>query len=140
VGSTVSFPNTDLVSHQVYSFSEANRFQLPLYRGRPYPPVHFDKPGLIVVGCNIHDSMIGYIVVTSAPYYGLTDTAGHWSAHAVAEGDYELRVYHPRMRLPSSEITRRIHVDAQSKQQIALALGESLRSAPLQGNPRQWDY
>ena len=42
VGSTVTFPNSDSVSHQIYSFSPVKRFQLPLYRGTPYPPVHFD--------------------------------------------------------------------------------------------------
>ena len=55
VGSTVAFPNSDSVSHQIYSFSPTKRFQLPLYRGKPYPPVHFDQPGVVTLGCNIHD-------------------------------------------------------------------------------------
>src|ERR1700744_481833 len=42
VGSTVEFPNSDSVSHQIYSFSPARKFQLPLYRGKTYPPVPFD--------------------------------------------------------------------------------------------------
>jgi plastocyanin len=45
VGSTVEFPNSDSVSHQIYSFSPTKRFQLPLYHGKPYPPVHFDQAG-----------------------------------------------------------------------------------------------
>jgi plastocyanin len=57
VHSTVQFPNSDAVSHQVYSFSSARRFQLPLYRGKPYPPVTFDQPGIVTLGCNIHDNM-----------------------------------------------------------------------------------
>ena len=64
VGSTVAFPNSDSVSHQIYSFSPAKRFQLPLYRGKPYPPVVFDQPGLVTLGCNIHDEMLAYVVVT----------------------------------------------------------------------------
>src|SRR6185437_13181076 len=64
VGSTVAFPNSDSVSHQIYSFSPAKRFQLPLYRGKPYPPVLFDRAGVIILGCNIHDWMIGYVDVT----------------------------------------------------------------------------
>ncbi|HET9863681.1 MAG TPA: hypothetical protein VFP37_09590, partial [Steroidobacteraceae bacterium] len=66
VHSTVQFPNSDAVAHQVYSFSSARQFQLPLYRGKPYPPVQFDQPGVVTLGCNIHDNMLGYIVVTDA--------------------------------------------------------------------------
>ena len=76
VGSTVAFPNSDSVSHQIYSFSPAKRFQLPLYRGKPYPPVVFDQPGLVTLGCNIHDEMLAYVVVTDAPLYGPTNKTG----------------------------------------------------------------
>src|SRR5688572_1452713 len=79
LNSTVQFPNSDAVSHQVYSFSSARRFQLPLYRGKPYPPVSFDQPGVITLGCNIHDNMLAYIVVTRANYFGRTDANGKWS-------------------------------------------------------------
>ena len=61
VGSTVTFPNSDAVSHQVYSFSPAKKFQLPLYRGTPYPPMKFDTAGIVTLGCNIHDDMIAYV-------------------------------------------------------------------------------
>src|SRR3569832_575651 len=59
VRSAVQFPNSDAVSHQVYSFSPVRQFQLPLYRGKPYPPVQFDQPGVVTLGCNIHDNMLG---------------------------------------------------------------------------------
>jgi len=72
VGSTVAFPNSDSVSHQIYSFSAAKRFQLPLYHGKPYPPVQFDQTGVITLGCNIHDEMLAYLLVTDAPYFGRT--------------------------------------------------------------------
>jgi len=68
VHSTVQFPNSDAVGHQVYSFSSARQFQLPLYRGKPYPPVQFDQPGVVTLGCNIHDNMIAYVLVTDAPF------------------------------------------------------------------------
>src|SRR5579862_2153579 len=73
VDSTVAFPNSDAVSHQIYSFSPAKRFQLPLYRGKPYPPVRFEQPGVVTLGCNIHDQMLAYLLVTDAPYFGRTD-------------------------------------------------------------------
>ena len=86
VGTRVEFPNNDSVSHQVYSFSPAKRFQLPLYKGEIHPPVTFDQPGLVVLGCNIHDSMVGYIYVTDAPYFGTTERVRHLEAEGLAHG------------------------------------------------------
>jgi plastocyanin len=111
-GSTVAFPNSDIVSHQVYSFSKAKRFKLPLYRGTPYPPVRFDEPGLVTVGCNIHDAMIGYIVVTDAPWYGQTDTQGQWATADLPPGDYRVQVRHPRMREQRDELVAEVRVGA----------------------------
>src|SRR6478736_7443487 len=63
VGTPVIFPNHDNVRHHVYSFSPAKRFELPLYAGVPAQPVVFDTAGVVVLGCNIHDWMVGYIYV-----------------------------------------------------------------------------
>ena len=67
VGSPVYFPNKDDVRHHVYSFSPAKRFELPLYSGTPAAPVVFDRPGIVAIGCNIHDWMLGYIYVAETP-------------------------------------------------------------------------
>ena len=91
------FPNSDSVSHQIYSFSPAKRFQLPLYHGTPYPPVHFDQAGVVTLGCNIHDEMLAYLLVTDAPYYGRTDATGTWTAE-VPRGHYRVSIWHPRLR------------------------------------------
>ncbi len=58
-GTAVDFPNSDQVRHQVYSFSDAKTFQLALYAGRAHAPVVFNRAGLVTLGCNIHDSMLG---------------------------------------------------------------------------------
>ena len=131
VGSTVSFPNSDSVSHQIYSFSPAKRFQLPLYRGKPYPPMPFEQPGVVILGCNIHDWMIGYIDVTDAPFYGTTDAQGSWSAQ-VPSGRYEITVWHPRMREPSPTLVRELSVDATDRATLALRLTKPLRPAPME--------
>src|ERR1700738_1345580 len=103
-GSTVEFPNSDSVNHKIYSFSAAKKFQLPLYRGKRYPPVRFDQVGFVTLGCNIHDSMLAYVVVTDAPYFGRTDSTGTWSVE-VPRGTYRVTVWHPRMR-ETAEIGR----------------------------------
>lgn len=62
-GAEISFPNNDTVRHHVYSFSKPKPFELKLYSGTPGSPVLFDKPGTVVVGCNIHDQMLAYIQI-----------------------------------------------------------------------------
>jgi plastocyanin len=132
VGSAVSFPNSDSVSHQIYSFSPAKRFQLPLYRGKPYPPMIFDHAGIVILGCNIHDWMIAYIDVTDAPFYGTTDAQGAWSVQLPA-GRYQITVWHPRMREQTSTLVRELLIDAADRATLTLQLTKSLRPAPMEG-------
>jgi plastocyanin len=139
VGSSVSFPNSDSVSHQVYSFSPARRFQLPLYRGRPYPPVAFDQAGIVTLGCNIHDNMLAYVVVTSAPFFGRTDAKGMWSVPNVPQGSYRIRFWHPRL-MDSTAMLQQTAQLAADGQPITIRLSESLRPPPLKGHPHSWDY
>ncbi|MGB8326661.1 MAG: hypothetical protein WCE48_03680 [Steroidobacteraceae bacterium] len=139
VGSTVSFPNNDDVSHQVYSFAKPKRFQLPLYRGRPYPPVKFDTEGLVTVGCNIHDEMVGYILITAAHDFGITGSAGEWGASALAAGDYEIAVWHPRLREPAPSLTRHVQLGATDRGELSIRLMRPLQPAHLASH-MQDDY
>ena len=75
-GTSVHFPNLDTVRHHVYSFSPAKPFELKLYAGTPSAPVVFDKAGVVVLGCNIHDRMSGWIVVVDTPYFARSDASG----------------------------------------------------------------
>ena len=137
VHSTVQFPNSDVIGHQVYSFSSARRFQLPLYRGKPYPPVTFDEPGVVTLGCNIHDNMLAYIVVTKANYFGRTDASGKWTLPNLPAGKFRLRLWHPLLN-ETAEIERL--VDGAAGNSIEIRLLRNLRPAPLTGRPHSWDY
>lgn len=72
-GQLVNFPNSDNIRHNVYSFSSAKSFQLKLYSGQPKEPIIFDTQGVVVLGCNIHDSMVGYIYVAKSEQVYKTD-------------------------------------------------------------------
>lgn len=97
VGSSVHFPNRDTVRHHVYSFSPTKTFELKLYTGTPANPVLFDKPGVVVLGCNIHDHMIAWVLVVETPYYGKTNEQGRLTLSNVAAGAYRLRSWHSAM-------------------------------------------
>jgi plastocyanin len=106
VGTEVQFPNSDVVSHHVYSFSQAKTFELALYKGNTHPPLVFDEPGVVVLGCNIHDSMLGYIVVVPTEHYALSDEGGTVRLEGVPPGDYTVEVWTPRARpmgLPAAQ-------------------------------------
>ena len=96
-GSQVSFPNRDKVRHHVYSFSPAKTFDLKLYTGTPANPVLFDKPGVVVLGCNIHDLMISWVLVLETPYFGKTAATGQVVLPDVAPGTYQMKVWHPSL-------------------------------------------
>jgi len=97
VGSTVRFPNSDNIRHQVYSFSPAKKFELPLYAGSGAQPIVFDKPGVVVLGCNIHDWMIGYIYVSETPFFAKTGPLGTAVINDMPAGEYTVRLWHPSM-------------------------------------------
>jgi plastocyanin len=100
-GTAVTFPNSDRIRHQVYSFSGAKKFVLKLYAGSPRTDVTFEKPGLVVLGCNIHDSMVAFVLVVDTPYFGKTSTAGQATVN-LPPGHYRLRVWHPYLSKPLS--------------------------------------
>lgn len=94
-GANIFFPNQDQIRHHVYSFSEAKQFDIPLYSGTPSEPIQFDRPGLVVLGCNIHDQMRGYILISDSPFSGVTDANGDLTISITQSGSYELTIWHP---------------------------------------------
>jgi plastocyanin len=116
VGAPVTFPNHDDVRHQVYSFSPAKRFELPLYAGVPAQPIVFDKPGIIVLGCNIHDWMVGYIYVSESPFFAKTGKDGKAVLADLPPRAYVVRVWHPQ--LDASEDSTRKTIDVSRERSV----------------------
>jgi hypothetical protein len=102
VGTAVRFPNQDNIRHHVYSFSPAKKFELPLYKGSEAAPVVFDRPGLVVLGCNIHDWMVGYLYVLETPWFGRTDAEGRVVLSGIPETPLEIAALHPRAKSPDA--------------------------------------
>ena len=95
-GTAVTFPNRDAILHHVYSFSPAKTFEIKLYTGKSPAPIVFDKPGVVNIGCNIHDWMLAYILVVSTPYFAKTNAEGVAHLRDLPAGTYEVRAWHPR--------------------------------------------
>ena len=101
VGTKVNFPNFDTVRHHVYSFSQAKTFELKLYAGVPTAPIAFDKPGIAVLGCNIHDRMAAWVVVADTPWSARSGADGLARIEAVPPGAYKVTVWHPGLAADS---------------------------------------
>ncbi|OHE82960.1 MAG: hypothetical protein A3G75_09320 [Verrucomicrobia bacterium RIFCSPLOWO2_12_FULL_64_8] len=99
VGTPIAFPNRDVVQHHVYSLSKPKKFELPLYHPGKSEVLAFDQPGVVTVGCNIHDWMLAYIVVLPTPYFAKTEAAGRAAVDAPA-GRYRAEVWQPRLAAP----------------------------------------
>lgn len=121
-GTAVSFPNRDDVRHHVYSFSPAKVFELKLYRGTPEKPIVFDKPGVVTLGCNIHDWMLGYIYVTDSPYFGVSGADGHVNMSNLPAGAYVVRAWHPASIASEADSQRGIDVARDTNQELAFKL------------------
>jgi plastocyanin len=135
IGTPVAFPNRDNIRHHVYSFSPAKRFELPLYIGTPTAPVVFDKPGVVVLGCNIHDWMVGYVYVVATPYFAKTGPDGRARVGELPAGDYEVRVWHPRMKGDSEKSGQAITIAASEPDRLTFVVALK----PEQRVPRRPD-
>jgi len=124
VGTPVTFPNLDTVRHHVFSFSPIKTFELKLYAGVPNVPVVFDKPGVAVLGCNIHDTMAAWVVVADTPWFGRSTADGRARIEAVPPGSYRLRVWHAGLPLNTEPAPVAITVtaaDAEHRTQLAVS-------------------
>ncbi|WP_322012014.1 methylamine utilization protein [Paraburkholderia sp. J12] len=121
-GASVDFPNHDDLAHDVYSFSEPQRFELKLYRGATHPLV-FDKPGLEVIGCNIHDTMIAYLLVVDTPYFAKTDREGNAVLPDLPRGSYRLLAWHYRQQNLEARSEQKIQMPLAAPPSFSLQLG-----------------
>lgn len=125
-GTTVRFPNKDDFRHQIYSFSKAKTFEISLYSGEEDKRETFDKTGVVALGCNIHDNMLGYIYVLATDHYAATGSDGVARVFGLKPGSYTLAVWHPRQR--GGEISQPAVVAAGTGVELALKL--SLKPSP----------
>jgi plastocyanin len=94
-GTTVEFPNEDNIYHNIFSYSPAKRFDLGRYRPdeRPVPSVFFDKAGLIILRCDIHEHMRGLILALNTPYFVTTQPDGRFRLTNLPAGKFTLKAW-----------------------------------------------
>ena len=138
-GTSVSFPNTDSVNHYVYSFSPAKSFQFKLFKSDlTQHQMVFDQPGLVTLGCNIHDFMLAYIFVAPSPYVAVSDSTGRIRLQIPAEGDYSLHLWHELADEDLEALTQKIHLPTDTNNRV-IQLRHQLQTPRLM-HPEVEDY
>ena len=112
VGANVSFPNYDSTKHDVYSFSPAKTFELKLFAKDQSRSVHFDKAGVVALGCNIHDQMTAFIVVADSAWTAKTDARGTATFADAPNAAGTVSVWHPYLRAPGNQVEKAIPAGA----------------------------
>jgi plastocyanin len=137
VGSTVNFRNEDELFHNVFSLSPVASFDTGLHKAGVDTPQKFDKAGVVEVLCNIHATMLGYVVVVDTPYYAVTDGSGAFSIKNVPPGNYEATLWH---ETASSPVKRKVTVGGESPA-LSFNIAADKRPNPFPpdkyGKPRQ---
>ncbi len=128
-GQSVQFPNSDVSAHHVYSFSKPNNFVLPLYKGDAHDPITFEHDGVVTLGCNIHDHMLGYIVVVNTDVFGTTDESGRISLGVDDDATrYTVRIWSPRLREADATLRKELHISDNENAQLTFTLQKNLRA------------
>ena len=89
-GTTVDFPNSDRIYHNVFSLSKTKTFDLGRYAAGRSQAVRFDRPGIVRVFCDIHSHMNAFILVFNHRFYSVTDGDGRYRIDNIPPGTYNV--------------------------------------------------
>lgn len=134
VGSKLIFKNLDELKHHVYSVSSGNQFDLPLHNDISPDEISLNKPGVVKLGCNIHDWMLAYVYVSESDRVIIADDTGIVSFSEVPAGEYEIRLWSPRLRNTKIPVVERITVGEEQtlKHTVKLKLRKRIRKPKRQ--------
>ncbi len=133
----VVFTNHDDITHHVYSFNGPARFDFRLQPDASDSVAEFAEPGVIAMGCNIHDWMSGYVMVVDTPFYAVTNEQGLAIFADVPASDYHLVAWHPQMA--KDEVADR-HVVVPAPSDINLQLTQPMAPIPSQKSLDDFDF
>lgn len=96
VGSTVSFPNRDVIIHNVFSATPGSSFDLGSYGPGQTRSQRFDRPALVVVNCNVHRGMRANVLVLETPHSTQARPDGSFVLSGLPASPGTLVIWHPR--------------------------------------------
>jgi len=126
VGTVVDFPNLDPIFHNAFSNYNGQLFDVGLYPPGGSRKVHFTRPGVVRIFCNIHSSMSSIILVLKTPYFAATKRDGSFEIADVPPGQYTVHVFHERATAPTlAALSSRVTVTDEPLTLPAMSISES---------------
>ena len=131
-GTTITFPNSDNIQHQIYSFSKPKKFDLPLLAKNETKKITFENTGIVSLGCNIHDWMLSYIYIYESEFFATSNKEGVASFSNIPAGDYTLRIWSARMKSNSDFIIQDVTITDNDNPMITqqLKVRKKIRKKP----------
>ncbi|HET9031339.1 MAG TPA: hypothetical protein VFN25_00385 [Dokdonella sp.] len=105
LGSTISFPNQDEILHNVFSVSPQSSFDLGIYGEGKSADYTFKKTGLVLINCNVHQSMQANVLVVNTSYIASPDTQGRFALDNLPAGGGKLAIWHPRGNVQEQSVS-----------------------------------
>ncbi|MDR4505959.1 MAG: carboxypeptidase regulatory-like domain-containing protein [Candidatus Scalindua sp.] len=119
-GTTIDFPNSDSVRHNVFTPPDCCRqFNLGTYDVGVVKSVTFEETCDVPILCNVHAEMLGYVVVLDNPYFSVTEKDGVFKIENIPPGTYKLAAWHEKLQTVVKDVTveagKTVNVDFQLK-------------------------
>lgn len=136
-GSSVTFTNQDDITHHIYSVAGPERFSFSLRAHEEHEISGVDQAGVVAMGCNIHDWMSGYLLLTETPYYAMTDEEGKASIQIdlIASTRVIATAWHPQFNE-----TLRQAVNVPELMSVTLQLKKVMADIPEQKSVDDFDF
>ncbi|WP_026843825.1 hypothetical protein [Brumicola pallidula] len=132
----VDFPNSDDIRHHVYSFSRPKQFEIKLFSDSEAQPVAFENPGIVALGCNIHDNKIGYIYVNDGELTAMTDNKGDafvaLPKNASTADTVEINIWHSQLSpLQTDRVIMQLPINIEN-QRITLSFSLDIETPEIE--------
>ncbi len=118
VGAIVQFPNKDPFFHNIFSIFDGKRFDLGLYEAGSTRSIHFDRPGVSYLFCNIHSEMSGVVIAVDTSFFGVSDRSGRVTIPDVPEGRYQMHVWYERSLPEDLKALSRVIIISESSRSL----------------------
>ena len=149
-GGTVRFVNRDRYDHHVRSQAggplgniapaQQFEFRMAAFKGEKESTadLKLDTPGIIALGCHLHGSMRGHILVSTAPWVAVTDDQGRATLAQLPDGQAELKLWHPEQLADQAPL--RLQLVGDQSAEVRVNFAPRRRPPPITAPARGNDY
>ncbi len=135
VRQSVTIANNDRLIHSPFSLSAPKTFEFEHEASGETRSLSFERPGVVDVFCNIHQTMQAMIVVVPSTYYALLAPDGSFQLSGVPVGHYRLIGYSPEV-LKTEQASLSVDIRPHERTTVKLQFGQAVSAVSTEEKPR----